>query len=292
MPENVEPTDPLTERLRATVERQTGALPAAPDLPGRIHTRVRRRRRQRLALGTSVVAVALLAVLAGALVLVPGGDSNQVQTADGGPDDRPRRSTTTDDTEPPDTTVPGEPTTAPGEPTTTEPAGDLPVPSSTTLIEPPDGEVLVTADTPLSYYGIGPIRAGMTVYEAEEASGVTINLSASIADEGGCNAGTIGETGVWVLVEVTGTDQKAGVVRIVQEATATEEGLSLGDPVERIDEIYGAPVESLDNPHAAGGQLLVYESGGYSYGFETDGTTVTNLQSGDATWVPLSEGCA
>jgi hypothetical protein len=144
----------------------------------------------------------------------------------------------------------------------------------------------------LSYYGIGPIRAGMTVYEAEEASGVTINLSASLADEGGCNAGTIGDSGVWVIVEVTGADQKDGVVRIVQEATFTEEGLSLGDPVERIDEIYGTPAERLENPQVAGGQLLVYESEGHSYGFETDGATVTNMQSGDATWVPLSEGCA
>jgi hypothetical protein len=296
MPESTEPTppDPLAERLRATVEHRTGELPAAPDLPGRIHARVRRRRRQRRALGSGLVAATLVAVLAGALVLIPDRDgADDVQTAAGG--DRTSDETTTSE---PDTTTTtaAAPTTPPdsGVDPTTPPTDEPPVTTATTLGTPPSGPVRVTPDTPLNYAGIGPIRAGMTVHEAERASGVTINPSASIPEPGGtCNVAQIEDYGIWLLLRVSGAegeDQKAGVITVVESGRSTEEGIRLGDAVDRVTSVYGEPTRTAEYPYQEGGQMLIFERSGYAYNIVTDGAGVIEVQSGYADQLPVIEG--
>jgi hypothetical protein len=299
MPETPDPLDdPLTERLRAVVEGRAQALPPAPDLPTRIGARVRRRRRQRLALSSSIVAVTVLALLAGALVLVPGmgdDDGNEVATAGNGDDST--TATTDDDGSRPTTTVPGEPgTEMPDRPRTSVHLDEEEVPTTTTTTEPAP-EILVSGGTPLNISGIGPIRAGMTVYQAEEAAGVTINVAESASEPGStCSTGQIEDYGVWVIVQLTGTsgeDQKSGVITTVTEGSSTEEGLQLGDSGGRVTELYNAPTRTVQHPYSdTGGEWQIFESGGYGYAVLVDGDAVTQLQSGRATGIPSVEGCA
>jgi len=305
MPESVTPSDPndvdpLTERLRASVEAQADALADAPDLPGRIHARVRRRRRQRAAAGSGVFVFAVVAMLAGALVLVPEDDSEDLHTAAAGTGSGPPHQTTT--TEPgkdlgnviatmPSTTRDEDETQA-----TRPPREDPPEASSTTMVEPPPADVLVGADTPLTFAGVGPIRAGMTVGQAEEAAGVTINLSASLGEGSTCNTGQIGNSGIWVIVETSGAadaDPAAGVVQVVQGGMSTEEGVYLGDAGNQVEALYGSPSETIENPYVEGGQVRVYVRDSYAYGLTVDADNlVTDMQSGSAAWVPVLEGCA
>lgn len=306
MPESVtpndsnDPDDPLVERLRASVEHQADALGDAPDLPGRIHARVRRRRRQCQVANGSVFVLTIVALLAGALVLVPDDDTEDLHTAAAGNGDgAPERTTSTEaPKELGDIFVAESPTTvATDEPETTEPPEeDPPEASSTTMIEPP-AEVLVNADTPLTFSGVGPIEAGMTVREAEQVAGVTIDMSASLAEEGStCSTGQIGNSGIWVIAETSGAagqDPTTGVVRVVAGGSSTEEGVYLGDPADQAVALYGTPTETVDDPYVTGGQVQVYARGGYAYGLTVDADgLVIEIQSGSAGWVPSLEGCA
>lgn len=235
-------------------------------------------RRGRWATGTGAVAAltAAAALLAVSLAAC-GGDDDAAAGGDGD-----RRPTTTEaappEAEPADG---GAPSTLASTPSTTAPAASPGV----------------GPDTPLSRSGIGPIRAGMTLRQAEEAAGVTITPGEPIGPGSTCLEAQIEGADIWLQLRTSGApgeDVGDGIVTVVsgEDARSTEEGVAVGDPVAEVTEAYGTATRTADHPYVSGGQILVYTSGEHSYGIFTDGSTVVSLQSGAADGVPSLEGCA
>jgi hypothetical protein len=186
------------------------------------------------------------------------------------------------------TTRPPATSTTTGPPVTTS---TTPPPASTGPAPGP----LIDGDTPLSRSGVGPIRAGMTLRQAEAAADVTITPDASMGPESTCMTAHVEGLDLWFLAELSGQpgeDLMDGVIGSVQGGRRTVEGVAVGDPIAKVDGIYGTPARTLDYPYLPNGQVFVYESGGYAYSVTTDGATVTELESGDPAWVANLEGCA
>jgi hypothetical protein len=259
------------QRLRATVvERSEGFEPSA-DLPDRITARVRRRRvRRQVAAGGLVAAAAAVVVVVG-VVATGGGDEGSIRMSGGDP------VVTT-----PESTVPDSATTTAADPSTTAPP-----PSSTG----PAIDVL----TPLNRQGIGPIRAGMTLREAQGAGGVTL-VPSGPNDSGTCAAATFEglEPSVSLMVEIAGPDAMDGVVRaVLGSVLPTEEGAIVGQSRDELLAALGPPTRTEEAAAELGenAQLLVFEAGGFAYGALVADDMVLTLLSGDPAWVSDAAGC-
>lgn len=276
----------IEEDLRQVAHSRSERYEPSTDLTGRIHARVRHHRRQRQlragAAGAGLVAAVVLAV---ALVPNLGKDHDSVEISDDG------RTTTSATDEPTTTSSPTTSTTSAGpgtSATTVTTAG-----TSTTTSDPSGGSEdeaagpLVGPDTPLTREGIGPIVAGMTLREAEQAAGVTITIYAGGA--GSCRRASIEGGAGDLLAEVTGgagADPMDSVLRSVSVAVegSTEEGVAIGDPIARLDEVYGPPTRTVAEWDGPGSELRVYQSGNYAYWALVNTTEIAVLGSGDAAW--------
>jgi hypothetical protein len=276
----------LEDRLRAEVSRRGQAYSPSADFGDRIEARVRRRRRQRRRVaglaGTAAAALVVVAVIAAQRPdhdSVRVGDDHETTTSSS-------TTTTAEDTTSSSTTTTGSSsTTTTGSSSTTTTAGDT---------TPAAGEPLGPA-TPLSRSGIGPIRAGMTLREAQAEAGVTITPDPVIGPGTTCLTAQIPELDLWFLASLSGTageDPMDGVIGSVQGGRLTVEGLAIGDPVAKVVETYGTPTRTVDYPYLPDGEVLVFESGDHAYSVTTDGTTVTELESGFADSVGNLEGCS
>jgi hypothetical protein len=250
----------LEVRLRDEVLRRVHGLEPSPDLPDRIHVQVRRhrRRRQAVAAGLSIgVAAALVLVVA----LVSPGRLEDSTVRTGNDNDE----TVTSDV------VPDRPPSVPA----------------------------IAPDTPLSRSGVGPIMAGMTLRQAAEAARVVITPFPSNPE----NACTIAyvegdDFNLRFLAERTGAageDPMQSVIRGVSIAGegSTEEEVAIGDPVANLTATYGPPTRTYDESDGPGSQTLVFESGEFAYAVLVGNGKIAALESGDPTWVGLSDpgGC-
>jgi hypothetical protein len=259
--------------------RRSQAYEPAPDLPDRIVARVVHRRRVRRA------AAATLAAAAAAVVAV-------VVLA--GPFHPEEGSVRIDDGRTPGTTVPV--TTTPG------PPGE----SSTTTTTSDDGKSVdgvtrppatpgITPLTPLSRHGIGPITAGMTLREAQDAA--RIALTPTGGGSGDCIEVALegfDELMVLVVQPAASGDPMDGVVRAVAGSVLpTDEGVGVGQSRADLLAALGDPTRTDPAPYPWGsdGELLVFESGGSAYGALVVDDMVLGLQSGDPAWVGEPDGC-
>jgi hypothetical protein len=280
----------LEDKLRAEVIRRSEEeYEPSADLPDRIEARALqvRRQRQRLAAGAVVAGVAA-AVLAVILLPLsdPGGDDVQI-----GDEPRESSSTTTSEATTSSTTTPN--TTAPS---TTAATSSTTVPSQQTSTtagtpEAPTGP-LVGPDTPLSWSGIGPITAGMTLREAEAAAGVAITLQDNPPAGYTCVGAFIEGNDALIQAERTGAAGEDLMSSVVRKVTgrSTVDGVAIGDPVSEVTAIYGEPIDTQS--FEDGEQWLYFESGGNAYAFLTNQTEVRSIEAGDRAWVGDRESCA
>lgn len=280
----------LETQLRTEVIRRSQEFSPSADLGDRIGARVRRRRRQRRIVAGVLSTVVMAVVALGVTLARPANEGSMRIDSD------TETPTTTVSTTLGTTTTQATSTTTgpPATTTTTSP----PVTTSTT---PPPGSAgpspgpSIDAETPLSRAGIGPIRAGMTLRQAEVAAGVTIAPDTSMGPGSTCITAQVEGLDLWFMVELSGQpgeDPMDGVIGSVQGGRRTVEGVAVGDPIAKVDGIYGSPTRTLDYPYLPNGQVFVYESDGFAYSVTTDGATVTELESGDPAWVANLEGCA
>lgn len=276
----------LETQLRTEVIRRSQEFSPSADLGEHIGARVRRRRRQRRFVAGMVSAAVVTVVTLGALLARP---SNEGSMRVGGEGEMPTTTVST---------TLGTTTNSPPS-TTTEPAvtSTTANPPATTSTTPPPASAIATidADTPLRRTGIGPIRAGMTLREAEAAAAVTITPDTSMWPGGTCATAHVEGLPQWFMVELSGQpgdDPMDGVIRSVQGGRRTAEGLAVGDPIANVEGTYGSPTRTLDYPYLPNGEVFVFESGGYAYSATTDGAIVTELESGDPAWVANLEGCS
>ena len=290
----------VEDLLREAVRHQSDAYVPSAHLPERIADRVAaRERRHRAVVGLAAAAACLLVGVgvAAALVVPSGDDDGEVRT---GPADS-TVATTSPPTAPPTS---GPPSTAPPTseeaiaPTTTGPDVTRPSTSTTdtptTTAEPTEGPAAVTSSSPLTREGVGPIVAGMTVAEAEAASGNSIRVDAPIDAGSTCRTGAIDGTDLLLMMTApAGTPDGQVVIESVMGGVATEEGVALGDTPADLRAAYGEPTEVRPYFSGDGGEVHFFEAGGFAYSATVDpGGAIVELESGLPASVGNVEGCA
>jgi hypothetical protein len=161
---------------------------------------------------------------------------------------------------------------------------------------PPADPVEVTApaaaDWQVTPFGIGALRAGVTLSEASAVLGVELTADYEMFDE--CDHVEVpnapGE--VWLMV-VSDTVQR---VEVGDSAVATTAGIRVGDRAERVLAQYGDRVTVEPHVYTDGHYLIVRADAAadslYQIVFETYEGAVTRFRSGLYPAVQWVEGCA
>jgi hypothetical protein len=169
--------------------------------------------------------------------------------------------------------------------TPAKPAPVMPTPipvdtSRTPASRPPDMTV--------TEYGIGPIRAGMTVAQANTAIGG--GFAAPKSGTAGCKYAVLTKAprGLWVMLQ----DGRVARVEVRSGSIATSTGARIGDSEARIKTLYPG-VATTPHKYVAGGHYLTVTGSDPANRivFETDGSKVTTFRSGRTPEVENVEGC-
>jgi hypothetical protein len=157
-------------------------------------------------------------------------------------------------------------------------------PDSTPQPEP------LSSQSPLTINGIGPVRVGMTLAEAEQAADMP--MSVPDTDDNGC--GYSQPQGIENLLFMV-TDNQIARVDVVRDSTIkTLSGAGIGNTRAEIEAMYPGQIEVSPHKYVQGGHYLTYiptdvSDRNYRIVFETDeNDVVTRLRSGklpEVTWV-------
>jgi hypothetical protein len=281
----------LEERLRTAVVRRSDEFEPSDDLPDRIGARVRHRRRVRRAATGGLVAVAAALVLVVSLVATDAYHEDSLWGTDSGD-----RVLTSPDEGVADTTAPdGSSATSTPTETTRATAPTVTFPRTTGSTAPATRPARPAVDilTTLNRAGYGPITAGMTVRQAQDAAHVTISVPAG----SGCVEAHVDglENEVDLVVEPSGGDPLDGVVRGATSVVSpiAEGGIAVGSSRSELLAALGQPTRTEDRTslYGPGTELLVFESGGFAYGALMTDDFLMGLQSGDPAWLANADGC-
>jgi hypothetical protein len=140
--------------------------------------------------------------------------------------------------------------------------------------------------------GFGPVRAGMTLAEAEQALGAPLVLLGPRMEP--CHYVVVeGRPGVAFMV----IDGRIARVDVQPKGTVkTAEGAGVGDDEARIQSLYPGRVVVEPHKYVDGHYLIVRPAApadsGFRLIFETDGKRVTSYRSGRMPEVRWIEGCS
>ena len=145
-----------------------------------------------------------------------------------------------------------------------------------------------TPDMSVTEYGIGPIRASMTVAQANTAMGG--GFAAPRGGATGCSYAVLTKAprGLAVMLE----NGKVARAEVRSGSIATADGARIGDSEARIKSLYpGAAV--TPHKYLAGGHYLTVTGSNPANRivFETDGNNVTSYRSGKTPAVEYVERC-
>jgi hypothetical protein len=162
-------------------------------------------------------------------------------------------------------------------------------------------EPALTASSPVTRHGMGPVAAGMTVLEAARATRLALNrevLGACDRHDRECwqratacyYLKPIGLSNVSFMV----VNGRIARVDVFGGGVATTEGVRVGDRELRVRSVYAGRVEVKPHAYTNGRYLIVRPDGPQSrHGivFETDGYVVTQYRAGSFPAVLAIEGC-
>jgi hypothetical protein len=138
-------------------------------------------------------------------------------------------------------------------------------------------------------FGIGPIRAGVTVAEAAQAIGG--GFAAPKGGTAGCTYAVLTKAppGLAVMLE----DGKVARVDVRSGTIATAAGARIGDSEARIKTLYPDRVTITPHKYVRGGHYLTVTPADTNYRivFETNGKKVTSYRSGRTPEVEQVEAC-
>ena len=190
------------------------------------------------------------------------------------------------------------------DPTSTTAAAGPTTTTTTTVVEPPiTGPVRLGTSSRFDLRGVGPVEAGMTVHEAEQAAGLRFRLTAMPATNGRCSSAVVeGIDGLTFVVVAPGgaaaTDAKAGTIARAAATVApfaTVSNARVGATLAEARSLYAGRFEEVR--FGRGGVALTVKgrSGGdddKGVRIESgDGQLVTSLASGLLTALAAPDGC-
>jgi hypothetical protein len=138
--------------------------------------------------------------------------------------------------------------------------------------------------------GIGPLRAGMTVAEANKAIGG--GFSAPVGADPACSYAKLTRAPEGLAVMLA--NNKIVRVEVRSGTIATAEGARIGDSESRINSLYSGQVTTSPHKYTTGGHYLTVTSPSdttHRIVFETDGKAVTNYRAGALPAVEYVERC-
>ena len=165
----------------------------------------------------------------------------------------------------------------------------------------------LTEQSKLAIDGVGPVRVGMTIAQAESSAGVRLVEKGGRAGSGGCYyvRPQLGPANLGFMVIsdrednriVRDKDQIARVDVWRNGRITTVSGAKNGDTEARIKALYPGKIRVSPHKYNRNGRYLTYtpqdpEDRNYRLIFETDGKKVTQFRSGRLPEVEYVEGCA
>lgn len=196
--------------------------------------------------------------------------------------------------------ITAEPTGSPpiSTPSPTAPSPAAPAPP-TTPPPPTAAAERLTAQSKLTLTGLGPVQIGMTVAAASQAAGTPLVSSSDMPTDPGCSYLKLqdGPENIGFMVV---DDQIARIDIWANPNITTPSGAKLGDPEEKILELYGDQIEVSPHPYGDGSGRAHYltfmprDAGDRNYRliFETDNDgRVVQLRAGRLPEVSWIEGC-
>jgi hypothetical protein len=181
------------------------------------------------------------------------------------------------------------------------------VPPTTTTTEPPlTGPVRLVPSSRFDLRGVGPIEAGMTVHQAEAASGLRLTLTPISTTGGRCSTAKPPLSAVdgldFVVLAPGGAaanDPKAGTIargRATLPSFATVSGARVGTTIDEARGLYAGRFEELRFGRA-GVALTIKGRSAADRDFavrieSTDGLKVTSISSGRIAALAAPDGCA
>ncbi|HBL14448.1 MAG TPA: hypothetical protein DD379_24280, partial [Cyanobacteria bacterium UBA11162] len=152
----------------------------------------------------------------------------------------------------------------------------------------------LTESSKVAINGIGPIRVGMTVKEAENSADIKL-IREEIGAHENCSyvKSQTGPSGVEFMV----IDDRIARVNIYENPRITTVGgAKIGDTEERIKSLYPGQIEVSPHEYVPGGHYLTFvpkdaQDQQYRVVFETDGKRVTDFRAGRIPEVEYVEGC-
>lgn len=201
--------------------------------------------------------------------------------------------------EPQPTVVASGPTATSAGPTTGEPAGatttTAPAVTTTTEALPPiAGPVRLDERSRFDGRGVGPVEAGMTVAEAEQAAGRRFTVERDDAGAACFAASIDGLPGLRVVVKGPVPQGRQGRIVKVEASDSTwstVSGVRVGSSEAEVRRAYGSRAKA--SPDGATFTVSV-KDGGQEYGVVfvmSERQVVTALRSGEATAVAAPDGC-
>ena len=147
------------------------------------------------------------------------------------------------------------------------------------------------SDSAVTEYGLGPLRAGMTIAEASSALGGALVAPVEY-DTAGCDYATWrgGPAGVRVMID----QGRIARVEVDSVNVATAAGARVGDDEERIKSLYPGRVTVTPHKYGDGHYLTVNAVGDSSLAivFETSEGRVMKYRAGRRPAVDYVEGCS
>ena len=153
----------------------------------------------------------------------------------------------------------------------------------------------VTSRSKLTTSGIGPLRVGMTIAQAERAAGTRLRVSRN-AGTGVCFVASLrrGPRGLSFL----GTGQRIARVDVTgrRNRITTPTGARIGDTEARIERLFPGRIDVTPHRYTDGHYLTLMPrdrtDANRRIVFETDGRRVTAMRAGRLPEVKYVEGCA
>jgi hypothetical protein len=140
--------------------------------------------------------------------------------------------------------------------------------------------------------GVGPVRIGMRLGEADSALGGRLATREDLNPD--CDHVGLEDGGRGVLYMVVAG--RVARIEIESPDVATDRGARVGDPSDRVRRLYGDRVEARPHKYVEGAQTLVVTpsgDGGRRLVFETDaGGRVVRYRVGRMPEVEWVEGCS
>jgi hypothetical protein len=243
-----------------------------------------------MAARVAAVAAAVLVVVAGLTLL--NDDDERADIYAGPPSSTTVAPSTTDPGALAPTTLPDATTAPTTSPTTTAPTTTAPATRP------------ITESSRMSLYGLGEVRGGMTIAEAEALTGQTFVVDSFDMAEGLCYFARIdGFDDLYFLIEndVAPTDPKQGIIGRASVGAGpwtTISGIGVGSTREEVLAAYGERITESPHAYVPGGSYLDFvpadaADSAYRLRFETDADgVVTEMHAGLTRPVGYIEGCA